>query len=76
MPAKGVYVSPAAHLSSPPPSPPEAPSPPEHERRHFLALADAFIAQAERCDLDLDDALSELKLRARIKRSKSDAKEG
>ena len=57
---------------APPPTPPE---PLENERVHYLALMDAFIAQTERYGLDLNDALSELKMRVRIKRSRSDAKE-
>ena len=68
IPGEGVYVSPDA----PPPSEPE---PLENERVHYLALMDAFIAQAERYGIDVDDALSELKVRARIKRSSADAKE-
>ncbi len=68
IPGEGVYVSPDA----PPPSDPE---PLEKERVHYLALADAFIAQAERYGVDIDDALSEVKLRARIKGKKADAKE-
>ena len=68
LPSKGVYVSPDA----PPSADPESPG---YDRRHFLALADAFIAQAERCGLDVDDALSELRLRARLRRKKAEAEE-
>ena len=44
-----------------------------NERQHFLALADAFIAEAERDGIDLDDALSELRVRANIRRKKAEA---
>jgi hypothetical protein len=53
-------------------SPPRSP---EDERKDFLDLADAFIAQTERCGDSLDDALSEVRLRAKIRRKKAEAEE-
>jgi DNA-binding transcriptional regulator YhcF (GntR family) len=68
VPARGVYVSHEA--PAPPPS-----DDPGRERKHFLKLADAFIVQSERCGLDINDALSEVRLRASIRRRKAAAKE-
>ncbi len=68
VPARGVYVSHDA--PAPPPS-----DDPARERRHFLRLADSFIVQSERCGYGINDALSELRLRASIRRRKVEAKE-
>jgi DNA-binding transcriptional regulator YhcF (GntR family) len=69
VPGRGVYVSPNALGMM-------HPDPPEHERRRFLALADALLAQAERCGYGLDDALSEVRLRGAIRRRKAAAAKG
>ncbi len=66
---RGVYVSDDA----PAPIPPR---PPADERKHFLHLADALIAQAERCGYGIVDALSEVRMRERMKRAKAEAEEG
>ena len=61
VPARGVYVSHEA--PAPPPS-----DDPDRERKHFLRLADAFIVQSERCGYGIKDALSEVRLRASMRR--------
>jgi GntR family transcriptional regulator len=68
VPSTGVFVS----------HEPRAPVPsgdPDRERRHFVRLMDALIVQAERCGYAIDDALSEVRARARIRRKKAEAEE-
>jgi len=69
IPAKGVYV---AHDAPPPPVREEEgwDGKPGRERRNFIRLSEALIVQSERCGYEIDDALAEVRARARIRRSR------
>jgi DNA-binding transcriptional regulator YhcF (GntR family) len=64
IPATGVFV---AHHAPPPPVPEDGPRM-GRERKHWLRLAEALIVQSERCGLEIGDALSEVRLRASLRR--------
>ena len=64
IPATGVFV--AHHVPPPPVGGDDEQA--GRERRHWLRLADALIVQSERCGVEIGDALSEVRLRASLRR--------